>query len=180
MKATPPLRVARLAQLSAGDLFMMPVQDGGHVGLVVHERADNQTLMLPIGPTLPRSLTYPTLVNPGGATVISFDKDFVVQLPADVSAWQVDEPPPEVTALAVTDAGTFLRCNFSPRERHFQACYVGLADGEICVAGTGPSAAFVPPKGIKAYAVRWSVLTTEDPPRTILAYPFAAPNTAAK
>jgi hypothetical protein len=178
MQSNPPLRVTRFAQLSPGDLFILRRRDERYVGLVVHDSTeDGQTLLLPIGPTLPSFMTWPTLTEDHpGATVISFGADYAARLPVDPAGWEDEEPPAAVTALVVAEGATFLRCNFSPRPGQFQACYVNLADGEICTSGGGRGGFYVRPSGIRAYATRWELSTTERPARTILSYPFPVPD----
>ena len=175
MQTTPTIRVTRFAQLEPGDLFILRRQHERYVGLMVRDSAENgQTFLLPIGPSLPRFMTYPSLTVDPGTTVISFGKDYILSLPTDPAAWEDEPPPASVTAIAVTDAGVFLRCNFLPHRDQFRACYVDLTDGEICIRGTGTSAAYAEPLGIRAYATRWELLTTTTPPRSILNYPFNA------
>jgi len=169
----PSLRVTRFAQLEPGDLFILRRREERYVGLTVHDATEEgQKLLLPIGPTLPNFMTYPTLISDPGATVISFGKDYTARLPIGPGAWEDDEPPAAVTAIAVAEDGVFLRCNFSNHPHHFQACYVDLKDGEICATGRGRGAVYARPNGIRAFATHWDFITIEEPARSILTYPF--------
>lgn len=174
MQTTPPLRATRFAQLSPGDLFILQSCEASCVALVVEDdtQSEPQRLALPIGPTLPRYLTYPIPMPDLGVTVTSFGPDFCLQWPTEPDAWSEEEPPIAVTAMALADHGPFLRCNFSNLPNHFQACFVDLTTGKICSEGKGASGRYIRPPGTRAYATRWAFLTLERRPRTILSYPF--------
>jgi hypothetical protein len=108
-----------------------------------------------------------------GVTVTSFGTDFCLQWPTEPDAWSEEEPPVDVTALALAENAAFLRCNFSPVPNHFQACFVDLATGRVCSDGKGASARYIRPPGSRVFATRWALLTSEKPQRVILSYPFA-------
>jgi len=175
MQTTPPLRAARFAQLTPGDLFICESRDTRWIALVAEDntQSEPQRLVLPIGPTLPQYMTYPTLMQDFGFTATSYGHDFCLQWPIEPCAWSEEEPPVAVTAMALTENAAFLRCNFSPQPNHFQACFVDLATGKICSDGKGASGRYIRPPGTRAFASRWALLTLEKPPRTILSYPFA-------
>ena len=168
MQATPKLQATRFAQLKAGELFIYEMGRTRHVALAVRNSAQDEMLVLPLGPTLPAFMTYPTLFNDPGMTVVSFGKDFALRWPVAPDAWTSEAPTPEVTAMALNKDGAFLRCNFSPRPADFQACFIDLATGQVVVNQPGHAARFVKPPGILAYATSWSFTTFEDPRRVIL------------
>jgi hypothetical protein len=168
MQPTPKLRVARFAELKPGELFVYEARRVSHVALAVRNSAQDEMLILPLGPTLPEYMTYPTLFNDPGTTVVSFGKDFALRLPVAPDAWSSEAPSPEVNAVALNKDGAFLRCNFSTHPRDFQPCYVDLTTGDVVVNQPGHAARFVKPPGILAYATSWSLTTLEDPARVIL------------
>jgi hypothetical protein len=175
VKITPSLKVRRSAKLNAGDLFLFGGPGARWVGIAVHDGIEDNGLLLPIGPTLPGPMKFPTLLDDRGATVISFGSDYVVQLPTDPSAWSVEDPPVETSSLAITEESVFLRCNYAREPDQFSPCFVDLANGEICISGKGRGAAFTRPGGISAFTTQWSFLTAEDSPRKIIGHPFSAP-----
>jgi hypothetical protein len=180
VRTSPKLRASRFAQIKPGELFILVRRSQRYVGLKAHDCTcaagdEGEHLLLPIGPSLPDGMTFPTLINDPAATVVSFGQDYIVRLPTGPGDWFDDEPPEAVFALALTEDSIFLRCNFSPVPGHFRACYVNLSDGEICGVGSGSNAHYIAPPGIKAYATRWELETDENPRRTVLSYPFTSP-----
>jgi hypothetical protein len=119
-------------------------------------------------------MTHPTLMQDFGFTATSYGQDFCLRWPTEPEAWSEEEPPGAVTAMALADEAAFLRCNFSPRPNHFQACFVNLQTGRICSDGKETSGRYIRPPGTRAFATRWTLLTLEKPARTILSYPFGA------
>ena len=171
---TPTLTATRFAQLQPGELFLCRHGAGATVALVACDPTDeNRKLILPLGPRLPAGMASPTLVDDPGTTVVSFGRAFTVRLPTDPEAWQDQEPDAAVTPMVLTGNSLFLRCNCDTRVGVFRPCFVDLGDGRIVVQGVGRPGQFSAPPGIRAYALRWELVTTEPKPRMILAYPVA-------
>ena len=173
MQPAPALRVTRFAQLDCGDLFLWRHKEGGCVAIVAADPTQNDhKLILPLGPDFPRDVTGPFFLYPDGITVVSFGKQYVLNLPVQPRGW-LDTPPPQGThCILVTEAGVYIRVNRSPNPREFHVCYVDLATGLICTRGSGASQEFATPSGVPAFAIQWELVTREDKPRVILAYPY--------
>jgi hypothetical protein len=176
MDITPKLKVDRFAQLASGDLFIFTHENGSCVALKVEDPAnDGDKLILPLGPTFPAKIICPTLVGPQSMTVISFERDYILQLPPQASGWLTNEPSPDKHCLVVTDNGIYIRANWSRPDEPFRACYVDIKSGSI----RANASQYAKPVGTPAYAIEWALLTNEKDPRAILSYPFDRTRTAS-
>jgi hypothetical protein len=171
MLITPPLTITRFAQLTSGELFLSQFQETSFVALTVVD-PDGDMLMVPLGPGFPDGLDRPSLVRSLGANVISFGKKYELRLPAQPNGWRLTPPDPATHCIAVTEEGAFVRANFAPPPTEYRPCYVDLDSGRIVTAGQGRGAAYAEPRGLKAFAVEWEIITHEEKPRRILAYPW--------
>jgi hypothetical protein len=168
MIITPKLKIDRFAQLQAGDLFIFVHKNGPCVALKVEDPANGgDTFIVPLGHLFPSHIAGPTLLHPEGVTVIAFEKNYVLRLPAHPAGWLTDEPPAETHCFVVTDSGVYLRVNWSLPGHSSRACYVDTSTGQIFSNGHE----YLRPRGTPAYAVEWALLTDEKEPRVILSYP---------
>lgn len=55
---------------------------------------------------------------------------------------------------------------------NYKPCYVSFDTGKIVTAGPGRVDAYIEPRGHKAFALEWELVTREEKPRGILAYPW--------
>lgn len=169
MVDTQQVNVGRFAQLNAGDLFLLLDVNCRCVALCVESTTDKDKLMVPIGPNLPSHIKGPSLLEGSRATVISFGKNFSVRLPVEPDSWLDSEPGHDTPTLAVTDeGGIYLRAQFTGFGTQPVYCFVNIADGTIC----SNAHSYTQPKGIKAYATAWELITTEATPRLIVKAPF--------
>jgi hypothetical protein len=172
MRMDPKVGVMRFEQLSPGDLFIYPYDEGSCVAMkVVDPTSDGDILMLPLGPMYPAGVTCPSLMHSPAATVISFGKEYTLRLPCRASGWLASPPPFDKHGIAVTEKGAYVRANRLPAENEFHACYVDMATGAVHVSGGGRFQQFAPPPRISAFAIEWEIVTVEKEPRVILAYP---------
>lgn len=175
MQTVPAVKVTRFAKIDSGDLFIYRHAEGSSIATVAEDPTQNgEKLLLPLGPVFPRGVNGPRLIRPGGMTVISFGKEYVLRLPVQTSGWLDALPPPEKHCILVTEQATYFRANFSHNQTGFSACYVDIATGLICTSGSGASEVFATPQGIPAFAIEWAIVTNEREPRVILAYPYPA------
>ncbi len=174
MKVTPAVTVTRFAQLTGGELFLFEHASGACVGLVVEDPTQNgEKLILPLGPELPPHMSWPTLQSPRAFTAISFGKDFEVRLSTEPHGWTSTEPPPNVRTILVADDRAYFRANFGHDAETvglYRPCFVDLATGLICASGKGPHEQYNRPVGTAAFVIEWEITTSEEKPRTILAY----------
>jgi hypothetical protein len=176
MQITPTLKefkVTRLAQLAPGDLFFFRLSDKATVAMLVEDPAsDGEKAILVLGPGFPDGVTSPCVMARHDVTVISMAKNYLLQLPANANGWTDRAPPDGAACLLVTDASAvFVRALFatdSPGE-----CYTDIASGKIHSTGTGGFQNYGLPPGIRAFAIKWELLTTEAEPRLILKHPLA-------
>jgi hypothetical protein len=169
MQITPTVTVRRFAKLDPGDLFIYRHSGGSCIAFVVLDPTDGgDRLILPLGPTLPPGMKWPTLQNPTGLTAISFGKDFILRLSAQPGGWSDTSPPADTHAILIADERTYFRANFSRSSDQFQECFVEIATGVIFVSN---SRSYGMPPGIAAFATEWEITTTEAEPRVILAQP---------
>jgi len=172
VEIVPPLRTARPAQRSAGDLFIFPHDKGFSVALTVKDPADNCLTVLPLGPVFPAGLVCPTFTNFQVETAISFGKEYTLRLPPGTRGWVAAEPATEIPSFLVSEDGCLMRAYFD-QGGGLKPCYVTLPESQILTSTE--SAAWPPyrkPRNIAAYAVEWEILTAEKEPRIILKYPF--------
>ena len=168
MDITPTVRVDRFAQIAPGDICILDYDGTTGIALKVEDPASfGDKLILPLGPPFPPGAVGPTLMAERNATVISFGKDYTLQLPVGPDGWTGTEPPPATSCVVLAGEGVYLRANFARQGHEFQGCYVELRTGRI-LSGAH---AYRRPPGIRAYAVKWSLLTNEKEPRVILSHP---------
>jgi len=179
------LKVARLATLESGELFLFAhhssTGDTSCVGLVADYRdADPQKLFLLLGPQFPGHITGPHLITSIPATTISFGKNFAIRLPVDPDSWTETEPSHDCNCLLMTDGGVYFRANGNPIPgQGFTSCFVNADGGIVEVIPSLPPGRYARPPGTPAYAVKWEIVTTEPEPRTILRYPYPVSGDAA-
>ncbi len=125
-------------------------------------------LVVPLGPFFPDGLNCPSLIGEPAATVLSYGKEYTLQLPTRPEGWSITAPAPETHCMVLTEEGAFVRANFGPQGQGYRPCYIAMATGTIVQHGM----AYVEPRGHKAYALEWELLTREAEPRRILAYPW--------
>jgi hypothetical protein len=91
-----------------------------------------------------------------------------LRLPTTPSRWLFDDPPADCQCIAITDAGAFIRVNFSRWQGQFRTCYVDMATGHIVVSEAVD--AYATPPGIKAFATEWTLAVPGKDGAVILAY----------
>jgi hypothetical protein len=175
MQVSPSVRVTRFAQLAAGELIIYEHSGGSCVGMAVEDPVQGEKLLLPLGPNLPKSMRWPTLQKPKESTVVSFGQQFELRLPTVPAGWTIQEPPPEAQAICVGDDRAYFRPSFSWDPGEYSPCYVDMATGLILATGSGPSARFVLPQAILAFATDWRIVTASEESRVILESPKNLP-----
>ena len=163
------LNVTRFSQTEPGDLFMFPHSDGLSIAMTVTDPAnDGEKLVVILGPDFPRGMIGPSLMTPPGTTVMSFGKEYTISLPCEVEGWLMNVPSDDVSCLIFTDQGKiFIRANYRLPDR-FRPCYIDMQNGEIHTDKFMRE--YIMPRGDRAFAVKWELMTTEKKPRTILSY----------
>src|SRR5207247_5113378 len=116
-----------------------------------------------LGPKFPADILGPHLLNWARATVVSFGKNYELQLPTSPSFWSETEPDPDQHCVLMCDSRVFFRANCSRYAGRFTPSYVNIEDGIVYRNR---------PPGIPAYAIGWEILTDEGKPRsrTIVQY----------
>jgi len=170
MQHSPSVSVTRFAQLEPGALFLWRHREGSCVSIVADDQ-DGQKYIVPLGPAFPADIGGPSLVHSTGVTVVSFGKDYTLRLPVQPTEWFLETPPPNIHCILVADGRAYIRVNYILRPNEFSPCYVDLDTGFIFVRGTGGFREFVTPPGTGAFAIEWKIVTREEDPRVILAYP---------
>ncbi len=172
MEVSPALALTRFEKLNPGDLFLSRHSNGFTIALVVtlNPIADDAKLIFPLGPTFSPDAPIASVVPPppGRFCVLSFGAQYTLRLPIRADAWTTKEPQSLDPCVLVAEDGTYLRANFLSGGR----CHVRAKDGRILATTQGYPARFEHPLGECLYALRWEIVTVEDPPRTILSYPF--------
>jgi hypothetical protein len=167
MMIAPKLVVTRYAQLEAGDLCIFPDGDASFVALKV-QKPDGDILVVPIGPRFPGGFEDPSLIDAPAATVLSFGKEYTLQLPTRPESWSFETPGPQTHCIVLTAEGAFLRVNFGLQGQGFRPCYIAMATGTI----VQHRMEYIAPPGLKGFVLEWELLTNEAEPRRILAYPW--------
>lgn len=168
LKIEPKLRLCEFEELSPGDLFIYFHDNGSCVALKVEDPTQNgEKLIVPFGPAFPRSLNGPNLLQGRQENVISFGKDYVLRLPSYAEGWSRSEPSANVPCILKTSDSSFLRTNFSPRIEEFLPCYIDMSTGLIHSDTGRLQDQFTRPRGVRAVAVDWELMTTERKPRLI-------------
>ena len=109
---------------------------------------DDDDCFIPMGPAFPEGDQEPRILNWVAETVVSFGRDFLVELPVQLDCWQLEEPPTGTPCLAVEDDQVFIRANSATSSSRFERCFVKLDDGSVVARVSG----------VSAYAVRWRLL----------------------
>jgi hypothetical protein len=176
MKIEPTLRFCRFEQLSSGDLFVYMHDDGSCIALKVEDPHQNgEKLILPFGPAFPKPLDGPNFVPWQPMDVISFRKDYILQLPAHPGGWSKFEPTENILCILMTDKEYYLRTNFVPLSREFRPAYVDMSTGLIHVDSQRMQSGYTRPTGVRAVAMEWTLITTETEPRIIFSQTSTQP-----
>jgi hypothetical protein len=130
---------------------------------------NGEKLVLPFGPKFPEMSDGPNLLPWRAMDVISFGKDYVLRLPPYAGGWSKTEPPENVLCMLVTDKKCYLRSNFVPMSNGSGPCYIELHTGLIHVDGQSFHGGYTRPRGVRAVAIEWEMVTTEAKPRVIFA-----------
>jgi hypothetical protein len=172
MDIVPKLTATQFSQLASGDLFMCPDDTGLGIAIVVTDTtADDDKLALLLRPSDKRSTYSPALIGfPSDSPVISFGKDYLLRLPCDTKGWLVTEPSINSPSLLLQNNDLYLRGFFGAYGQQLTPCYVNIQDGKTLVRSGGFQRGFAHP-GRGAYAVEWSLWTTDAKPREILSFP---------
>src|ERR1700733_6116151 len=110
MKIVPAFNVMRFAEVSPGDLLIVPMSDNRTVVIVAEDPTQNgQKYLLPPGPVFPDGAVGLSLVSPPGITVVSLGKNYVLRLPSDCRGWSDTPPPRETIGIFITSAGAYFR-----------------------------------------------------------------------
>ncbi len=175
MRIVPALKVTRFAQLEPGELFIFHHTEGSCVAIVAADPIENdEKIPVALGPSLPRSINYPSLIPGIPGAVICFGKDYLIRLPVHANGWLNAPPGPEKHCILVTEQGTYIRANFNLQQNPYRECYIDIATGMIFSEGSGPFQRYATPRGSHAFATEWEITTSESEPRVILAYPYPA------
>jgi hypothetical protein len=98
---TPKLKATRFAGLQPDELFSIREHNRRLVRRLVvvdDQSGDANMLALPLGPTSP-TLSGPRLFQLMQSTVVSFDTEFVLQLPTTPDGWKYHSPPADFLCL---------------------------------------------------------------------------------
>lgn len=172
---SPALTVARVAKLALGDLFLCHL-DGQPTAAILAEdpSSNNERVILLLGPDLPGGAKQPCIIPRRDCSAISFGRNYALRLPVMAKDWHESSSALADTAcILFADSGdVYMQARTAPDASTI--CYVDLSTGKIFVTGSGAFGHFGIPPGIKAFATRWEFLTTENEPRSIIAYPRPA------
>jgi len=175
VKATPKLRFCRFEELVSGDLFIYMHDKGSCVALkVVDPTQNDEPLLFPFGPAFPSGSDGSYLLPRQHVDVISYGKDYVLQLPSGERGWSQSEPAADVLCLLASDSGYFIRANCADRFGEFRPCFIDLKTGSILATDQGLASAFIRPRGPSAIAIEWQLITPEPEPRVIFSQGAAA------
>jgi hypothetical protein len=175
MTPTPKIKVERIGQLEPGELFLFEHDGVRCVGFLCSgDRNRNQTkLVLPLGPRLPRKANGPQFLDAkavSNTTAVSFGKDFVVRLPAQLNGWSETPPTDEYPCLMVNNLDIYFRAKQPTTGSDFASCYINIGTGMVEVQSEQPPDVYAVLAGM--YATSWEFLTKEPEPQSILEYPF--------
>lgn len=173
MEIAPKLTATRFAPLDPGDLFICHDGTGSYVAITVTDpTSDGDKLALLLCPPSAQGIGLPTLTGlPPDTLAISFGKNYLLRLPCDTTGWLTAEPSRDRHCLVLQDEKLYIRGFFPKYGVGLLPCYVGIKDGLILTAGSGPRSEFTRPRGNCAYATEWVFLTMEKEPRVILSFP---------
>ena len=173
MEVTPTVLVTRFAQLAPGDLCMCNQSGTSFIAVkAVDPAKDGDKYIVALGPSFPPSTHGPHLIVEPSQTVISFGKNYVLQLPTSADCWLLDQPARDVPCILVTEDVTYFRANSARRSGQFSPCFVRTDNGQIQYGGISQ---------IAAYAIRWEILVKDTtlPRRVILQHGFPTPTSTA-
>src|SRR5579863_4443765 len=112
MDSTPSLRVARIAQLDPGELFLFKHAEANHIGFRCHydDNSSPKPWILPLNPELVAMANGPRLFTLN-ATAVSFGLAFTIQLPTEREAWSETVPTDDYPCLVLVGSSLFFRGN---------------------------------------------------------------------
>lgn len=176
MEVTPSMKSRRFEELDPGDLFLMYHETEWYVAVAVRDpKAVNNPnakdkMVLLLGPSSSAVSRVPVFTSfSQRMPVVSFGKDYTLQLPCDAKSWLDDEPSAE-GCLVLADDKPCMRATFGFPNQNTQ-CYIDLKDGKLITNAAGN---FAYPSGRCAYTLDWALLTAEKKPREILSSPHRA------
>lgn len=171
MIITPSVTVARVAQLSAGELVHFQHGQERYIGLVCEYRdPDPSKLLLVLGPTFPNGFQHPTLFDVPPSVAVSLGTDFEIRLPMDLAEWTDDEPTNDCNCLLASAEGLFFRANAAPLQgwrNSFTPWYVNAATGLV----HSSSASLRQPSRAATFVKSWGIFTCEQEPQLVIQYP---------
>ena len=142
MNIKPTFVTTKFLDLSPGDLFIFQYGKDKCPAIRLFDPVTNgREMMVVLGPTLTPNSEGPELVGELPLSVMSFGKDYTVQLPVRVEDWVIEEQPIDSLATNGKDVYFYLQ---SP----FGGIYIDLKKGELCDAK---------PKGIFAFTKAWKI-----------------------
>lgn len=165
MQISPKLVTARFGDTKPGDLCVASYfHDKLFVSLVAEDRRDGDKLILLLGPTSEDVPEVPYICDYPSREVVSIAKDYELRLPHDAKGWMFEEPPREQACLVLAENKLYFRAFYGWAGQKTQ-CYIDAVDGQVLKNDGGR---FMHPAGTCAYALAWSLWTTEKEPREIL------------
>jgi hypothetical protein len=172
MEIAPSMKSLRFEELDPGELFFMNDGSEYHVALAVRDpnsvknpsARDKMTLLL--GPPSSNFKKVPTLTSIVQRTpVVSFGKNYILQLPSDRRLWSATEPSPDARCLVLAGEKACMRAHFPGYgQPPGVQCYIDVKSGELIADKNGR---FAYPDGECAYTSDWIFLTAENDARKI-------------
>lgn len=142
MNIKPSFITAKFLDLSPGDLFIFHYGNFKCPAIRLIDPATNgRDMMIALGPTLTQDSKAPELVGELLLSVISFGKEYTIQLPVRAEDWAIDDQPIGSLATNGKDIYFYLQSQFG-------GIYIDIKKGEICNAK---------PKGILAFTKAWKI-----------------------
>jgi len=142
MNIKPSLVTTKFRDLSHGDLFIFEYDSHKCPAIkLIDPVNDGREMMIALGPTLTPGSKVPELVGELLLSVISFGKNYTIQLPVLAEDWVIDDQPRGSLATNGQDVYFYLQSQIG-------GIYIDIKKGEVCKAK---------PQGILAYTKAWKI-----------------------
>ena len=133
MNIQPAVTTIRFAKLTAGEFCIVLSNALPYAALCVSDPTDDgDPAMLILGPSFPQGMKGITLRRPAEATVLTYEKNFVLRLPVEPAGWTCHLPQPEEPSILLVGEKAYFVANYGDGSGHVgYPCYIDIASGLV-------------------------------------------------